>query len=100
MKIQIRPRGITLTKTQSIRLEHKLGIELARYGERIDRVVVALSNSDQAGCKRCAIEVRIKAQLVNVEHSDTDVFTAVEHASKRAARSLSRALETSGLIRR
>jgi ribosome-associated translation inhibitor RaiA len=100
MKIQIRPRDMTLTKTQCIRLEHDLGILLARFGERIDRVIVAVSDSDEAGFKRCEIEVRLKPHLVKVEHSDTTVFLAVEHAAKRAARSVSRAIETEGLVRR
>jgi ribosome-associated translation inhibitor RaiA len=100
MKIQLRPRGITLTKAQRIRLEHDLGIVLARLGERIDRVIVVLSDAEEAGFKCCEIEVRIKPQLVKVEHSDTDVFLAVEHAAKRAARSVTRALEAEGLIRR
>ena len=46
------------------------------------------------------IEVRIKPQVVKAEHSDTDVFLAAEHAVKRAARSVSRAIEAEALIRR
>ena len=100
MKIQIRPRGMTLTKRQHLRLERDLDIVLARFGDRIDRVVVALSDADVAGFKVCAIEVRIKPQIFKVEHSDTDVFLAVDHAARRAARSVSRAIETEVLVRR
>jgi ribosome-associated translation inhibitor RaiA len=100
MKIQIRPRGMTLTKSQYVRLEHGLDIALARFGERIDRVMVAISDAEGTGFKVCAIEVRIKPQIVKVEHADTDVFLAVEHAARRAARSVSRAIEAEGLIRR
>jgi ribosome-associated translation inhibitor RaiA len=100
MKIQIRPRGMALTKRQYVRLERDLDIMLARFGDRIDRVIVAISDAEVAGFKVCAIEVRIKPQIVKVEHADTDVFLAVDHAARRAARSVSRAIETEGLIRR
>jgi ribosome-associated translation inhibitor RaiA len=100
MKIQIRPRGITLTKTQCVRLERDLDLVLARFGERIDRVIVELSDGAGGTLKRCEIEVRLKPHIVTVEDSDTDVFLAAEHAAKRVARSVSRAIETEGLIRR
>ena len=100
MKIQIRPRGITLTRTQCIRLERDLDMMLARFGERIDRVIVEISDRDGEGFKRCEIEVRLKPQILKVEHCDTDVFLAMEHAGMRVARSVRRAIETEGLIRR
>lgn len=99
MKIQIRPRGITLTKTQRVRLERELDSVLARFGERIDRVVVEVSDGN-AGLTCCEIDVRLKAQIVKVEHSDTDVFLAMEHAAQHVARSVGRAIETEGLARR
>ena len=100
MKILIRPRGTTLTEPQRGLLEQQLGRVLGRFGERIDRVIVVLSDAEEAGFKCCAIEVRIKPQLVKSAHSDPDVFVAVEHAAKRAARSVSRAFETAGLVPR
>ena len=100
MKIQIRPRGMTLTKTQCVRLHRDLDAVLARYGTRIDRVVVDISVGEGAGFKLCEIEVRLKPQIVKVEHSDTDVYLAMEHAAQRVARSVSRAIETEGLIGR
>lgn len=99
MRIQIRPRGMTLTRTQCVRLERDLGMVLARFGERIDRVVVEISDGDE-GLKLCEIEVRMKPQIVKVEHSDTDVFLSMAHAAQRVARSVGRAIETEGLVRR
>ena len=100
MKTEIRPRGITLTKPQRTRLEHHLGLVFARFGDRIDRVIVRLSNAAEAGLKHCELEVQCPSQLVKVEHSDTDVFLALEHAANRAARSVIRAIETEDLARR
>jgi hypothetical protein len=100
MKIQIRARGLTLTRKQYIRLRHDLGLLLARFGERIDRVIVAISNSAEAGFKRCEIELHISPQLVRVVHSDPDVFVAVGHAAQRAARSARRMIDIEHLVRR
>jgi ribosome-associated translation inhibitor RaiA len=100
MKIQIRPRGVTLSKTQCVRLECDIDMLLARFGERIDRVIVQISDGEVAGFKLCEIEVRLKPQIMKVEHSDTDVFLAMEHAAKRVARSVSRSIETEALVRR
>jgi len=100
MKIQIRPRGTVLTKTQFACLERDLYLELARFGERIGLVIVEIKDAEVPGLKSCEIEVRIKPQVVKAESSDTDVFLAAEHAVKRAARSVSRAIEAEALIRR
>ena len=100
MKILIRPRGVTLTRTQCVRLERDLDMVLARFGERIDRVIVEVSDGEIEGLKVCEIDLRLKPQIVKVEVSDTDVFLAMEHAAKRVARSVSRAIETEGLVRR
>jgi ribosome-associated translation inhibitor RaiA len=100
MKLQIRPRGITLTKTECARLEHDLELVLARFGERIDRVLVEISDAEVEGLKVCEIEVRLKPQTVRVVHSDTDVFLATEHAAKRVARSVSRTIDIQGLVSR
>jgi ribosome-associated translation inhibitor RaiA len=100
MKILIRPRGMTLTKTQCVRLERDLDMVLVRFGERIDRVIVEISDGKIDGIKVCEIEVRLKPLIVKVAVSDTDVFLAMEHAARRVARSVSRAIETEGLVRR
>ena len=100
MKVQIRRRGVTMTRTQCIRLEKTLAIVLARFGERIDRVIVVLSDAEEVGFRSCEIEVRFKPQIVKSTHSDPDVSVAVDYATKRAARSVSRAFETAGLLLR
>lgn len=100
MKIQIRPRGITLTRTQRVRLERDLYLLLARFGERIDQVIVQVSDGEVEPLTMCQIEVRLKPRILKVEDSDTNVFRAMEHAAQRVARSVSRALETELLVRR
>src|SRR5690242_7286438 len=100
MKIQIRPRGMTLTRTQCVRLERDLYLLLARFGERIDHVIAQISKDQVEGLKFCQIEVRLKPQILKVENSDPDVFLAMEHAAQRVARSVSRAIDPERLVRR
>jgi ribosome-associated translation inhibitor RaiA len=100
MKIQIRPRGMALTKTQYARLQRDLELALARFGERIDRVIVGISEGEVGGLKSCEIELRLKPTILKVEDSDTDVSLAIDHAAQRLARSVGRAIETEHLLRR
>ena len=100
MKIQIRSRGMTLSRTQSVRLERELYLALAKFGDRIDHVIVEISESEVARLKLCEIEVRLESRILKVESSDTDVFLAMEHAVQRVARSVSRAIEIEALLRR
>ena len=100
MRIEIRSRGLTLTKRQASRLRQELSVVFARFGERIDRMIVAVSASGTLGLPCCEIEVRIKPKLVKVVSFDHDVLVAVEHAAKRAARSVSRAFDIEQLVRR
>ena len=94
MKIQIRRLGRTLTKPQRARLETQLELVLMRFGQRIGRVSVRLSDAASLpGYVRCELEVRVDTELVTVEHSDINLFVALEHASTRAARSVGRAIE-------
>lgn len=100
MRIEIRSRGLTLTKKQALRLQQDVGIVFARFAERIDRVIVAVSASSEIGLTSCELEVRIKPKPVTIAYSDRDVHVAVEHAAKRAARSVGRAIDIEGLTRR
>ena len=94
MKIQIRPKGLKLTKIQRLNLENRLGFVLARFRQRLGLVTVRLSEAAGVpGYKRCELEIAVNAEVVTVEHSDINIFLALEHAAARAARSVSRAIE-------
>jgi hypothetical protein len=100
MRIEIRSRGLPLTKQQTLRLRQDVSVVFARFGERIDRVLVVVSASGNIGVPCCEIEVGIKPTHVKVVCSDRDVLVAVEHAARRAARTVSRAIDIEGLARR
>jgi hypothetical protein len=94
MKIQIRLRGIKLTKVARRKLESRIGLGLAGFGDRIDRIVLRLSDDKaQPGFTCCQLGVNLLLSRVTVDHSDTDVFAAVDHATNRVARTVGRAIE-------
>jgi ribosome-associated translation inhibitor RaiA len=96
MKILIHVRDMKLTKLERAKIERRLTLILARYGTRIDRLKVGFVGPRGSVHARFAIEVRMKPRLVRAEHSDTDLFVAVEHGAQRAARSVARAIAREG----
>ena len=94
MKIHIRGRNVELTEVLRTRVERRLGFALGRFGERIGRVLLRFSdtNSDDVD-KRCQIVVGLRPRSVRVEHTDADLFVALDRAADRASRSVARALE-------
>jgi len=96
MKIHIRGRNIELHEVLRTRVERRLGFALGRFGERIGRVLLRFSdaNGDHGDIdKRCQIDVGLRPRSVRVEHTDADLFVALDRASDRASRSVARALE-------
>jgi hypothetical protein len=100
MRIEIRSRGLTLTKKQTFQLQQDLCFVFARFGEEIGRVIVAVSASGNIGLMSCEIEVQREPKCVTVVCSDRDVLVAARYAARRAARSVSRAIDLEGLTHR
>jgi ribosome-associated translation inhibitor RaiA len=94
MRIQIRLSGMKLTKTQRRRLEDRVGLGLARFGNRIAEVVLRLSdNKELPGMTSCQLGVNLMLSRMSVDHSDKDMFAAVDHVTNRMARTVARAIE-------
>ena len=96
IKIHIRNHDVDITDVLRIHVERRLGLALARFGDRIGRVIVRFSHADgdgNVGHKRCQIEVGLRPHRVQVEDTDADPFAAVNHATDRVARAAARALE-------
>ena len=95
-KIQIRKCGVDVTDVLRVHVERRLGLALARFADRIGRVIVRFSYADDdasGGHKRCQIEVGLRPLSLDAEDTDVDLFAAVNHATDRASRSVARALE-------
>ena len=94
MKLQIRERDQPLTKRLREHIERRVGFALARFGERVVRVMVRFSDGKgrPGKGKLCEIEVTLRPQTVRVEDRDPDAFAAVDHVAARVSRSIARAL--------
>ena len=96
IKIHIRSHDVEVTDVLRIHVERRLGLALARFGDRIGRVIVRFSHADgdgNVGHKRCQIEVGLRPHRVQAEDIHADSFSAVNHATDRVARAVARALE-------
>lgn len=90
-KIEIRQRHVEVTEELRAHVKSRIGFALARFGDRIGRVVVRFS--DTGAYKRCQIGVDVQTRLVWAEDTDTDVLAAVDHAAQRLSRSVALAFE-------
>ena len=96
MKIQIRAHNVEVTKILRVHVERRLGFALGRFGDRIVRVIVRLSDTNgphRGGIdKRCQIDIALRPSAnVRIEDTDADWFTSVDRAADRASRSVVRA---------
>jgi ribosomal subunit interface protein len=96
VKIQIREGVLGLAIAERSHVEERLTVTLARFSERIAKVVVRLSSDETAAGpshKKCCIEVEIRAQTVHAEDRDAKLLTALDRATDRVGRAVARALE-------
>ncbi|MGB5259488.1 MAG: HPF/RaiA family ribosome-associated protein [Gammaproteobacteria bacterium] len=104
MQIAIQARGFSLTDTLENHVSNRLGFTFSRASSRVRRVYVRLSdlNGPRGGVdKRCLIEVRLDGlPAVVVEDVQPDMYTAVDRAAGRAARTVMRRLSLKNNKRR
>ena len=95
VKIQIRERNVEVSENLRAHVERRLGFALARFGQRIARVIVRFSDApgDRGDDKRCQIHVGLRSRSARVEDTDADPFTAVDRAAERLSRSIASVLE-------
>jgi putative sigma-54 modulation protein len=95
VKIQIRERNVEVSEGLRTHVERRLGFALARFGQRIARVIVRFSDADgePGATMRCQIHVGLRSRSARVDYTDADLFTAVDCAVERVARSVARVLE-------
>jgi ribosome-associated translation inhibitor RaiA len=92
MQIVIQTRGFPLTEALENRVRTRLRFNISRLAGRVRRVIVRLSdiNGPRGGVdKRCLIEVRLDGlSTVVIEDVQTDMYTAIDRATARAARTV------------
>ena len=96
MQIAIQAHGFSLTDALEKHVQDRLRFAFSRVSGRVRRVLVTLSdiNGPRGGVdKRCLLEVRLDGlSSVVVEDIQTDLYTAIDRACGRAARSVMRKL--------
>ncbi|MGB5397580.1 MAG: HPF/RaiA family ribosome-associated protein [Gammaproteobacteria bacterium] len=96
MQIAIQSRGFSLTDALHQHVLNRLEFTLSRGASRVRRVDVRLSdiNGPRGGVdKRCLIEVRLSGlPVVVVQDVQSDMYTAIDRAAGRAARTVLRRL--------
>ena len=104
MQIAIQSRDFSLTDALQDHVHNRLGFTLSRAASRVRRVDVRLSdlNGPRGGVdKRCLVEIRIDGlPAVVVEDVQSDMYTAIDRAAARAARTVMRRLALDGSRRR
>ena len=104
MQIAIHTRGFSLTEGLRNHVHNRLGFTLSRGASRVRRVEVKLSdvNGPRGGVdKRCLIEIRLDGlPVIVVQDVQSDMYTAIDRAATRAARTVMRRLALSNYRRR
>jgi len=96
MQIEIQARGFTLTQALRGHVERRMSFALSDRYIHIERVRVWLSdiNGPRGGCdKRCNIQLMLPGHTpLVIEHTESDLYVAIDRASDRARRTLTRRL--------
>ena len=104
MQNTIQARGFPLTAALENHVHHRLGFTLSRANSRVRRVSVRLSdlNGPRGGVdKRCLIEISLDGlPAVVIEDVQPDMYTAIDRAAGRAARTVMRRLAMENSKRR
>lgn len=96
MQITTQTHGVTLSDALNHHIRRRLHLAMDRIGDRIRRVVVRLSdiNGPRGGTdKRCQLQIHLDQQPdVVIEDTRSDLYAAVDRATERAARTITRRL--------
>jgi ribosomal subunit interface protein len=95
VKIQFRERNVEVSDGLRAHVERRLGFALARFGQRIARVIVRFSDAsgDSGQKQRCQIHVGLRSRSARADDTDVDLTVAVDRAVERVARSIAHVLE-------
>jgi putative sigma-54 modulation protein len=100
MQTDIQARSFPLTDALRNHVHNRLGFTFLYASSRVRRVLVRLSdlNGPRGGIdKRCLVEVRLEGlPVVVVEDVQSDMYSAIDRAVGRAARTVKRRLALRG----
>jgi ribosomal subunit interface protein len=104
MKTQVRSKQTEVDESVRAYVERRLQFALGRHSARILHAtmhIVDLNGPRGGEDKSCRIEVRLRPTgNVFVEHTDADLYAAVDRAAERMGRAVSRVVERVRHIKR
>jgi ribosome-associated translation inhibitor RaiA len=79
-------------------VERRVGSALGRFGPRVERVTVRLSNQQESAVPgvRCGVTLSLVDGRVSVEDSGDEPFEAISRAVDRAGRAMGREVDRQG----
>jgi ribosomal subunit interface protein len=93
VKVQFRERNVEISEGLRAHVERRLSFALARFGQRIARVIVRFSDDESGPNKRCQIHVGLRSRSARADDTDVDLTVAVDRAVERVSRSVAHVLE-------
>ncbi|MEW4569808.1 HPF/RaiA family ribosome-associated protein [Tautonia sp. JC769] len=101
MRVMVQGLGIPVDPALRSHVERRVGSALGRFGPKVDRVTVRLSDAGNSAVPgvRCAVTLSMADGLVKVEDSGDEPFEAVARAIDRAGRALVREVERQHEVR-
>jgi putative sigma-54 modulation protein len=97
MQVELIIRNADLAKILKNYADRRLHFALSRFGDRVDRVMVTVSEStegERTSEKHCSIRVDLKPfGQVFAQETDPDVYAAIDRAAGRVGRLLASRLE-------
>ena len=97
MQVELIIRNADLAKILRNYADRRLHFALSRFGDRVDRVMVTVSESsegERTSEKHCSIRVDLKPfGQVFAQETDPDVYAAIDRAAGRIGRLLALRLE-------
>ncbi len=97
MQLDIQTNGFSLTDSIKDYTKHRMGFALNRNDKQVTKVKVRLAdiNGPRGGVdKRCQIDISLAGHNdIVIEDVETNLYVAIDRASDRCARTLTRRLE-------
>ncbi len=92
LKIRIHEDSIAIDEPLRAHLERRLDYALSGFADRVQHVIVRVSN-DTTARSRCDIDVALRPRTLKVADTGADSSIAVTNASDRLVKAVNRALE-------
>ena len=98
MRVVVRGAGVVVDGAIREHVDRRVGSALGRFGPRVERVVLRLSNEEGSAVPgiRCLVSLTMADGPVRVEDSGDEPFEAISRAVDRAGRAVGREVDRQG----